>query len=75
MSITLSANAIVLELRGRRARVPCALDVDDLVVFLDDVTHFEAPHSDEEITLEDLQAIAAMIEAECEKREIDLEFD
>ena len=75
MIVSFSANAIVLELRGRRARVPCSLDVDDLVVFLDDVTHFEAPHSDEEITLEDLQAIAAMIEAECEKREIDLEFN
>ena len=75
MILSLAANAIVLELRGRRARVPCALDVDDLVVFLDDVTHFEAPHSHEEITLEDLQKIAATIEAECEKREIDLEFD
>lgn len=70
-----SANAIVVELGGRRARVPCALDGDSLVVFLDDVSHFEAPHAAQEISLDDLRAIAAEIEHECERREIDLEFD
>ena len=70
-----SDNAIVLELRARRVRVPCALDSGNLVVFLDDVIHFEAPHAQEEITLADLQAIAELIEAECERRQIDLEFD
>ena len=75
MIVSFTDNAIVLKHKARRVRVPCALDKTAVVVFLDDVTHFEAPHSETEISLEDLQAIAAMIEAECDKRAIDLEFD
>lgn len=75
MITAFGANAIVVELASRRARVPCALDGGMLVVFLDDVTHFEAPHSAQEISLDDLRAIAAQIERECDRRGIDLEFE
>ena len=50
-------------------------DGPDFLILLDDVTHWQAPHADEDISLEDLAKITELIERDCEKLGLDVEFE
>lgn len=47
----------------------------DFILSLDDIEHWDAPHDDDLIEIEDLQRIVQAIEAECDSRGLDVEFD
>ena len=78
MIVRFDATEIVVQIGKRQALVPCHKQPDgepDLVVNLDDVAHWQAPHEADEISLADLQKIAAWIERACDERGLDVEFE
>ena len=78
MIVRFDASGIVVRIGKRQALVPCQTQPGgepDLVVNLDDVTHWQAPHEADEISLGDLQKIAAWIERACDERGLDVEFE
>lgn len=80
MIVDFGVSEIVLQLGGRRVCVPYAARPEgeggpDVVVNLDDVTHWQAPHAAEDISLDDLQKIAGWIERACDKRGLDVAFE
>lgn len=78
MIVRFDATEIVVQIGKRQALVPCHTQPDgepDLVVNLDDVTHWLSPHHADEISLGDLQKIAAWIERACDDRRLDVEFE
>mgnify|MGYP000046402890 CR=1 FL=1 len=50
-------------------------DGPDILVLLDEVTHWSAPNEAEEISLEALAKIAEMIERACAKQGLSVEFE
>ena len=78
MIASFDAAGIIVAIGKRRALVPCRAQPDgdpDLVVNLDDVTHWQAPDEADEISLGDLRKIAAWIERACDERGLDVEFE
>ena len=78
MIMRFDAAEIVVSIGKRRALVPCRAQPEgepDLVVDLDDVTHWQAPDEADEISLGDLQKIAAWIERACDERGLEVEFE
>ncbi len=47
----------------------------DFVIRLDEILTWDPPYETSEIAIEDLQKIAAAVEAECEKRGLVVEFE
>jgi len=47
----------------------------DFILALDDIEHWDAPHDDDLIEIEDLQRIVQAIEDECDRRGLSVEFD
>jgi hypothetical protein len=47
----------------------------DFILALDDIEHWDAPHDDDLIEIEDLQRIVQAIEDECDSRGLSVEFD
>lgn len=47
----------------------------DFILALDDIEHWDAPHDDDLIEIEDLQRIVQAIEEECDNRGLGVEFD
>ena len=47
----------------------------DFVVRLDEILNWDAPHDDQEISVEELQKIAAEITEECERHGLSVAFE
>jgi Immunity protein 74 len=47
----------------------------DFVIRLDEILTWDPPYETEEVAIEDLQKIATVIEAECERRGLVVEFE
>lgn len=54
---------------------PAAEGAPDFIIRLDDIEHWDAPHDEDEIDVEKLQAILGAIEDECERHGLTVEFD
>ncbi|HYP57048.1 MAG TPA: Imm74 family immunity protein [Beijerinckia sp.] len=57
------------------AGLPNEEELADFVVCLDDIAHWDAPHENIEIGIEELQKIVEVIEDEFDRRGLKLEFD
>lgn len=54
---------------------PDAEGSPDYIVRLDDIEHWDAPHDEAEIDVEELQLVLAAIEDECDRHGLSVEFD
>ncbi len=55
--------------------LPGAAAPADFVIRLDEILTWDPPHEDSEVEVEDLQRIAAVITAECERRGLIVAFE
>jgi hypothetical protein len=81
LTVEITEGAIRVKSRGRlltlvaAASPPDAEDAPDFLVMLDDIAFWDAPHSDEEIEIDDLQRILDAIETECDNHGLSVEFE
>ena len=54
---------------------PDAEDSPDFILRLDDIEHWDAPHDETEIEVEELQLVLSAIEDECDRHGLSVEFD
>ena len=47
----------------------------DFILALDDIEHWDPPHDEEPIEIEELQRITRAVEDECDRRGLSVEFD
>ena len=74
MSVSFEPGHIRLVYRDRTATLGSALEDDEIVIDLDQLTHWDAPDEAIEVTLEDIIAITQMIEAEADRLGLDVAF-
>ena len=60
---------------GASAPPPDAEEAPDFIVRLDDIEHWDAPHDETDIDVEELQLVLAAIEDECDRHGLSVEFD
>ena len=74
MSVSFEPGHIRLVYRDRTATLGSALEDNEIVIELDQLTHWDAPDEAIEVTLEDIMAITQMIEAEADRLGLDVAF-
>jgi hypothetical protein len=81
IEVEITEGAIRVRLAGRAltitttARPPDAEDAPDFLVRLDDIEHWDAPHEEVEIDVQELQLLLGAIEDECDRHGLSVEFD
>ncbi len=80
MSVEFLDNHLRVTLGKKACEVPFAADPEgeagpDILILLDDATHWLPPHAAEEISLEALAKITELIEHACAKQGISVEFE
>ena len=81
LSVEITEGAIRVNHAGRLLTIvptappPDAEDKPDFIIELDDVEHWDAPHEETEIGIEELNHILEAIETECERHGLRVEFE
>jgi hypothetical protein len=81
IEVEITEGAIRVRHAGRTLTVrasappPDAEDAPDFLIQLDDIEHWDNPHEDVEIEVEELQLVLGAIEDECERHGLSVEFD
>lgn len=75
MSVIFAPGEVLVVYRQMTALLTTMVEDDEVVVELDQLTHWQPPHDALEVTLEDLQAITQMIEQEADRLNLAIAFN
>ena len=81
IEVEITEGAIRVRFAGRVLTVtasappPDADGAPDFIVRLDDLEHWDAPHDEIEVEVEELQLVLSAIEDECDRHGLTVEFD
>ena len=81
IEVEITEGAIRVRLAGRALTItasappPDAEAAPDFIVRLDDIEHWDAPHEEFEIDVQELQLLLGAIEDECDRHGLSVEFD
>ncbi len=74
MSVVFAQGEVRVVYRQMTALLTTAIEDDELVIELDQLTHWQPPHDALEVSLDDLLAITQMIEQEADRLNLPIAF-